>query len=74
MYGLTSGPTWIPQPTDEHAELLGRMLASSSDTSNLVPDAHLAALAIEHGLTLCSADKNFSRFPGLNFENPLAEK
>jgi predicted nucleic acid-binding protein len=39
---------------------------------NLVPDAHLAALAIEHGLTLCSTDGDFARFPGLNWLNPLA--
>ena len=40
--------------------------------SLLVPDAHLAALAIEHGLVLCSADGDFARFPGLRWENPLA--
>lgn len=40
---------------------------------NLVPDAQLAALAIEHGLVLCSADGDFARFPGLRFESPLAE-
>jgi predicted nucleic acid-binding protein len=38
---------------------------------NLVPDAHLAALAIEHGLTLCSTDGDFARFPGLRWINPL---
>jgi predicted nucleic acid-binding protein len=40
--------------------------------ADLVNDAHLAALAIEHGLTLCSADRDFSRFSGLRWENPLA--
>jgi len=43
-------------------------------TGNLVPDAHLAALAIEHGLTLCSADGDFARFPGVRWENPLAQR
>jgi len=38
---------------------------------NLIPDAHLAALAIEHGLTLCSADGDFARFPGLKCLNPF---
>jgi hypothetical protein len=38
---------------------------------NLVTDAHLAALAIEHGLTLCSADTDFARFRKLKWENPL---
>ena len=41
-------------------------------TSRLVPDAHLAALAIEHGLTLCSTDGDFAKFPGLAWKNPLA--
>jgi hypothetical protein len=68
---LESGPAWIPQPTDRHVEVLDRMLLSSSASWNLIPDAHLAALAIEHGLTLCSADRDFSRFAGLSFENPL---
>jgi hypothetical protein len=39
--------------------------------ANLIPDAHLAALAIEHGLILCSTDGDFGRFPGLRWENPL---
>ncbi len=41
-------------------------------TTRLVPDAHLAALAIEHGLTLCSTDGDFARFADLRWENPLA--
>jgi uncharacterized protein len=40
--------------------------------ARLTPDAHLAALAMEHGLTLCSADRDFSRFPGLKWMNPIA--
>jgi hypothetical protein len=39
---------------------------------NLVPDAYLAALAIEHGLPLCSTDGDFAKFPGLAWRNPLA--
>ena len=69
---LEAGPAWIPLPTERHAEVLGRMLVYAATSSGLVPDAHLAALAIEHGLTLCSADMDFSRFSGLSFENPLA--
>jgi toxin-antitoxin system PIN domain toxin len=63
---------WIPQPGDRHAEILGELLADPSLTSRLVPDAHLAALAIEHGLTLCSTDGDFGRFPGVSWLNPLA--
>jgi predicted nucleic acid-binding protein len=40
-------------------------------TSRLVSDAHLAALAIEHGLTVCSNDGDFAKFPGLKWQNPL---
>jgi predicted nucleic acid-binding protein len=39
--------------------------------ANRVPDAHLAALAIEHGLELCSTDGDFARFPGLRWQDPL---
>lgn len=69
---LACETTWIPQPTERHGRLLGGFLALSGVHANLVPDAHLAALAIEHGLTLCSADADFARFPGLSWLNPLA--
>lgn len=63
---------WIPQPTDRHADLLGRLLAVPGIHANFVPDAHLAALAMEHGLMLCSTDGDFARFPGLRWLNPLS--
>lgn len=63
---------WIPQPTERHVEILGDLLVATSATSRLVPDAHLAALAIEHGVTLCSTDGDFARFPLLRWENPLS--
>jgi hypothetical protein len=63
---------WIPLPGSRHREILGSLLRHSWMTSRLVPDAHLAALAIEHGLTLCSTDGDFARFPGLTWRNPLA--
>ncbi len=66
-------PVWIPGPTERHREILGTLLALPGVRGNLVPDAHLAALAIEHGLTLCSADGDFARFPGLRWQNPLAQ-
>jgi toxin-antitoxin system PIN domain toxin len=62
---------WIPSPTERHASLLQQMLKSAGGGGNLVPDADLAALAVEHGLLLCSADHNFARFPGLRWTNPL---
>ena len=62
---------WIPLPTNRHAEVLGKLLSVSGSKSNIVPDAHLAALAIEHGLTMCSSDGDFARFSDLRYENPL---
>jgi toxin-antitoxin system PIN domain toxin len=68
---LDCEPAWIPEPTPRHAEVLGTLMTSAGMTSALVSDAHLAALAIEHGLILCSADGDFARFPGLRWHNPL---
>ena len=69
---LSRDVVWAPQPTERHPEMLGRFLALPGVRANLVHDAHLAALAIEHGLTLCSTDGDFARFPGLRWEDPLA--
>jgi toxin-antitoxin system PIN domain toxin len=65
---------WIPVAGDEHRALLGKLLRLEWMTSRLVPDAHLAALAMEHGLTCCSTDADFARFPGLKWENPLSAR
>lgn len=69
---LSCDVVWTPEPSSLHAGILGRLMTRPSMTSRLVPDAHLAALAIEHGLTLCSTDGDFARFPDLTWENPLA--
>ena len=63
---------WVPEPGPDHRKVLGALLPNLGGGHKLIPDAHLAALAIEHGLTLCSADGDFARFPGLRWENPLA--
>jgi len=65
---------WVPTPTDRHAEILGSLIRAYQVRGNLVYDAHLAALAIEHGLTLCSTDTDFGRFEELTWENPLARR
>ena len=54
-------------PTERHEQLLGRLLIAAG-SGNLTTDAHLAALAIEHGATLASFDRDFERFNGLDFE------
>jgi hypothetical protein len=68
---LDNPSVWIPAAGDRHRELLSSLLPHTAGNANLIPDAHLAALAIEHGLVLCSADGDFARFPGLRWKNPL---
>jgi toxin-antitoxin system PIN domain toxin len=69
---LSANVAWVPLPTDRHGEILGAFCRERWMTSRLVPDAHLAALAVEHGLTLCSTDGDFDRFPGVTWRNPLS--
>ncbi len=68
---LSLEATWTPVPTVDHEEVLDGLLAPGGITPKLVMDAHLAALAIEHGVTLCSCDGDFGRFDGLRWHNPL---
>jgi predicted nucleic acid-binding protein len=62
---------WIPPASKHTAGEYGRLASQVPITGNLVPDAQLAALAIEHGLTVYSADTDFARFPGVSWINPL---
>ncbi len=57
-------------PTPRHLDLLHSLLQSVGTAANHVSDAHLAALAIEHGGRVVSFDSDFSRFPGLRWERP----
>ena len=61
------------QPTDHHWALFQQMLRSGKAVGNLVSDAHLAALAVEHNCVLHSTDADFSRFKGLKWKNPVAQ-
>jgi len=63
---------WIPPATEMTARVYERLCEQIQVTGNLVPDAQLAALAIEHGVELASADTDFMRFPGLRWINPLS--
>jgi toxin-antitoxin system PIN domain toxin len=69
---LDCEPVWIPEPCVRHREVFGSLVTRGHARGNLIPDAHLAALAIEHGLVLASTDADFARFPGLRWEDPLA--
>jgi uncharacterized protein len=64
---------WIPEPGPRHLDLLDALLQSQQSV-RLVTDAHLAAIAIEHGLELCSRDRDFTRWSdvGLRSRDPLA--
>lgn len=64
---------WIPVPTDQHTHVLGGLITKYRLTGKLVPDAHVAAIAIEHGLDVCSADSDFARFSEVRWINPLAD-
>ncbi len=61
----------IVHPGPRHLDLLERMIMQGQAIGPLVSDAVLAALAIENGATLASTDRDFSRFPGLKWLNPL---
>jgi toxin-antitoxin system PIN domain toxin len=71
---LAAGPTWIPTPGEGHAEILGDLITRHDIRGNLVPDAQIAALAVEHGLVVVSADADFARFTEIRWENPLARR
>lgn len=71
---LASPSVWIPAPTEVHPQVLGRLVSEELSKGELIMDAHLAALAIEHGLTLCSTDRDFARFTGLKWRNPIADR
>ena len=65
--------TRLIHPTERHWVVFQEVLTAGQATANLVPDAHLAALALEHGCTLHSSDSDFSRFPRLKWRNPLVK-
>ncbi|MET3805216.1 putative nucleic acid-binding protein [Nakamurella sp. UYEF19] len=64
--------TWIPEPGPRHLDLLDDLLGAQT-SARLVTDAHIAAIALEHGLELCSRDRDFARWAdiGLRARNPL---
>ena len=64
-------PVRIVSPTQRHWEIFQKMLREGQAVANLVTDAHLATLAVEHGCELISTDSDFSRFPDLQWRNPL---
>lgn len=67
---LEAGPAVLLHPGPAHARHLRSLLDSSGAAGNLVNDAHLAALAVEHKATVVSYDDEFRRFPGVRWQRP----
>ena len=63
----------VVHPAEGHLAVLRRLLAPLGAAGNLTTDAHLAAVALEHGAELCSCDGDFARFAGLRWINPLVD-
>ena len=70
--------SWLDQPctrliypTERHWTVLQSLLVEGQALGNLVSDAHLAALALQHGCTLMSTDSDFARFAKVKWKNPL---
>lgn len=68
---LEQAPVTAPEPTTHHLRTLRDLVLPLGTGGNLTSDAHLAALAIEHGAELCSTDNDFARFGRLRWRNPL---
>lgn len=60
----------LVEPTHRHLDVLASLLLDSGTAGNLVSDAHLAAIAVEHAATLVSFDADFGRFRGLRWRMP----
>jgi toxin-antitoxin system PIN domain toxin len=69
---LDSPAAWVPEPGRGYRDILGRLVSDLDLRGNLVSDAALAALALEHGLAVVSADSDFARFPEITWVNPLS--
>jgi uncharacterized protein len=69
---LDAPTVWTPAPGRGHRNILGRLVRDLDLRANLIPDAVLAALCIEHGLEMISADSDFARFSEITWRNPLA--
>ena len=63
---------WIPREGPGHARIMTDLITRYQLRGNIVSDAHLAALAIEHGLEVCSNDSDFARFSEVRWINPVA--
>ncbi len=71
--GLLAQPTCLPLAAgDRHWRILRGLLVDADARGNVVPDAHIAAIALEHGATVATRDRGFARFERLSWFDPLA--
>ncbi len=70
---LDTRRVWVAEPTARHREVLSRLLPLVKGQGNEISDSHIAAIAIQHRLTLCTLDRGFARLEqaGLSWHNPL---
>jgi toxin-antitoxin system PIN domain toxin len=75
MNRLAAMPTVVPAiPGPRHRQIFEALCRLSGASGDAIPDAYLAALAIEHDATLCTADRDFARFPGLRLLDPRRQQ
>ncbi len=67
---MGSGVTWIPAAGERTLKIFGELVLRHHVTANLVPDAQLAAFAVEHGIPVVTFDSDFRRFPEVTVVNP----
>ncbi len=70
---LARPAAWVPVPGPRHQKLLSDVVHAVRPTGNLVPDAHLAALGQEHGLSVVSAGTDFAVLAGITWLNPIGK-
>lgn len=71
---LAAPATWVPAPGRGHRDILRSLLVDKDLRAGLISDAVLAAICVEHGLTIVSADSDFARFPEIEWINPTAHR
>lgn len=69
---LAQPAAFVVEPTERHLEVLARLLHAAGSGGNLVTDAHIAALAHEHGAEVVSFDSDFKRFAGIRWTSPMS--
>ncbi|TLF79167.1 TA system VapC family ribonuclease toxin [Nocardia cyriacigeorgica] len=70
---LAAPAAWTPAAGPRHQQLIDQLIGEARPTGNLIPDMHLAALAMEHGLTVVSTDSDFAKFINVRWLNPFRE-